>query len=1180
MKKLLVYILFFGIGCNLYAQNPGNIGTTALTAWFKPDGLAIGNVTNWTTTFPTGAAAVTVSDAVTPYPQATRTPAGNLSNYNTTVYFNNNNSSPNRRLVNTATSGLLDNRNVGDQGTLFMAYYLPATTQNDHFITYNDGLDAIQLRNLGANGRLAIGKGPISVNACRNWPEPLKPCVISYKGNRGGFGTMSFYNQSYLWTTSSASGSSGSDGLYIGCKPNGGTGFQGNSGLNGYIHEIIFYDDDLTAAEILKVNSYLSIKYGATHLNTGGGTQGDYVSTTGVTVWDASLTSGYHNDVIGIGRDDTQGLLQKQSHSFDDITRVYVDDLKTYNAANTGTFSSNVSYVMVGSNNGSMCSSAAANAEVPAGSGITERLTREWKVTKTNMSDSISFDFKTANCPSFSNANCLSLLVDDNGNFSNATVHTSGNGLTFSNVNGVITVSGISNLQLPNNTTNYITIGLGAPTIDLGADTVICPGDTIVLDATTTNGAYVWQDNSTNPIFNATVPNQYWVEISASGCITSDTINITVGPIPNIDLGADTAICAGDTLSLDANYPGSTFVWQDGSTNAQLDVFANGLYWVEVTNGCGNFRDSLQLTITNYPVVDLGSDSILCNGDSLVLDATFPNATYSWQDNAMDSSYLVTTSNTYWVDVTVNNCTTRDSLLATFNPVPAVNLGNDTAICTGDTIVLNPLNPTSNFLWQDGTVDSIYNAFTAGQYWVNVTALNCEASDTINVSITQYPVVNLGPDVVACDGDIFYLDAYAIGGVYLWNDGSNSNNLTVTQSDTYWVDVSVNNCHSYDTVEYLFNSIPVIDLGADTIVCYPDTLLLNASYPGATYQWQDNSADSIFEVVAQGSYRVEVTSLNCSYTDSIFITIQQKPFANLGNDTIICPNTSFTKGTPVAGATFLWQDGNVNFFYDINQPGLYWVEVTKGNCINSDTVFVDSVFPPVVYLGEDTLLCVGDSIVLSAINANSVYEWSTGSTDSIETIGLPGDYWLDVTNVCGTVRDEITLEYTTLPDINLGPDSILCLGDQTTLDAYWFNATTYLWQDGWDLPEYLVYDDGDYLVQVTNLCGSIEDTINLEFRHCDCDLFIPNAFTPNDDGLDDEFGPVSYCELKAFQFTIYDRWGKEVFFTDEPELKWDGKLYGESLHTGVYSYILKYNFKKRGSKTDYQVINGVVTLIR
>lgn len=1181
IKKILICLGVCGISILGMAQNPGNVGTANITAWFKPDGLTLGNVSTWTTNFPIGANAITLTDGAAPYPQATTTPTGDVSNYNTTVHFTNSNSSPDQRLINSSSFDLLDNISSTSQGTFVCAYYLPVATANDHFVTYNEISDAIQFRNLGATGRIAIGKGSSSVNATRNWSESYKPQVVSYKGNRSGLSTMQMYNQSYLTTASGASGSSGAVGLYFGVKPNGASGYQGNSGLNGFLHEVIFYDRDLTATELLKVHSYLAIKYGVTLINTGGGAQGDYLSTSAQVVWDASINPTYHNDVLGIGRDDDQGLLQKQSHSFDDVTRVYLDSLQAYNAINTGAFGTNGSFAMVGSNNGIMCSTASANNEVPSGSGITTRLEREWKVQNTNLSDSLNFDFETSNCGQFDNANCLRLLVDDDGDFTNAQVYPSGNGLEITNVNGVITVRGVSNSLIPINSIRYLTIGIIEPDVDLGADTIICPGDTIALNVGTPSGIYSWHDNSTDSIFLVTTPGFYWVELDVNGCVGSDSIEIIAGPVPNVDLGIDTSICFGDTLFLDATNPNASYVWQDGSSNATFNAYGSGLYWVEAVNGCGSIRDSLNLTVNVNPVVDLGNDSILCDGDSLVLSDIQLGASYLWQDGSVDSIFTSSSTGTIWLDITINSCTTRDSLDAIFNPVPVVSLGADTAICIGDTIVLDATNVGATYLWQDNSVNASLAIFSANTYWVEVTLANCSTSDTFSLSITPLPIVDLGQDQILCDGDQVYLDAYNVNGTYVWNDGSTDFNLLITQSDTYFVDVTLNSCHNYDTVIYTFNPLPIIDLGPDTLICSPDVITLDATYPSATYLWNDNTTTvATYPTGAAGLYIVTVTENNCSFKDSILISVEPKPLADLGVDTILCSGTSFTKGNLVSGAGYLWQDGSVAAFYQINKSGQFWVEVTKGLCTNSDTLWVDTAIVPSVYLGEDTLLCVGDALEMSSINSNANYAWSTGATDSIIWVSEAGTYWLDVTNICGTVRDEIVLEAVTLPEVDFGPDTSLCMGDVLDLDAYWYNATRYLWLDGSDFSYLTVYEDGDYLVQVTNLCGAIEDTISVAFIQCECDIFIPNAFTPNGDGLDEDFGPFSSCVLKGYNFMVFDRWGMEMFNTLDPTQKWDGTYRREPLAAGVYSYKLRYNFEKRGPKTDYKTVYGTVTLIR
>jgi len=119
--KLLFILLTLLESSLSYTQSPGGVGTANLTAWLKTDNLAVGNVTSWTTTFPTGGSAITLSDLTSPYPIATNTPTGNSSNYNMTIDFTGN--TTNKTLENTNTHNLLDNTSSGDEGTLFVSFY-------------------------------------------------------------------------------------------------------------------------------------------------------------------------------------------------------------------------------------------------------------------------------------------------------------------------------------------------------------------------------------------------------------------------------------------------------------------------------------------------------------------------------------------------------------------------------------------------------------------------------------------------------------------------------------------------------------------------------------------------------------------------------------------------------------------------------------------------------------------------------------------------------------------------------------------------------------------------------------------------------------------------------------------------------------------------------------------------
>ncbi|MEN8957397.1 MAG: PKD domain-containing protein, partial [Flavobacteriales bacterium] len=589
----------------------------------------------------------------------------NSSNYNTTIEFSANSNAAIKALQNTTSLNLLDNATAAGQGTFFGVYYFPTLVRNNnHMMLYNEaGSDAIQFRNLGANGRFAIGRGlGGSNNACRNWTENNIPTIISFKGNRSGVGTMQLNENSLLVTTSSASQSSGQMGLHFGLMPG-----NANSPFNGFLNEFIFYNRDLSALEMSKIHSYLAVKYGITMDATGGGTQGDYIATDGTITWDASITSQYHNDVIGIGRDDDQALLQKQSHSFDDLTRIYLNNLVATNVANTGVFNADTSYVMIGDNGGLLCNTLATGNELPAVPFFNSRIEREWKVTKTNFSQDFNLAITISPCAigvDF-DTTCLALLIDDDGNFTNSTAYNSTSGLSFSLNGNVITVSGISNLHIPDNSTRYLTLASVTFTKELGNDTIKCEGTNITLDAGNSGADYLWNTGDTTQTIQVLNPGNYWVRVSSNGCFDYDTILVTdqalvanFGPI-------DTSGCvplAVNFRDLSVINFGSILNWAwdfgDGNTTLgqnQVHSYAvPGQYSVRlgVSSNLGCIDDTLKTNlITVYPFAEADFDfsPILINTRETV---SFSNSSagavsYIWYFGDGDSSVLSNPTHEY-----------------------------------------------------------------------------------------------------------------------------------------------------------------------------------------------------------------------------------------------------------------------------------------------------------------------------------------------------------------------------------------------------------------------------------------------------------------------------------------------------------------------------------------------------
>lgn len=229
--------------------------------------------------------------------------------------------------------------------------------------------------------------------------------------------------------------------------------------FSGRIGEIVVYSSPHgnMSNERYRIETYLGVKYSITLAH-------NYLNSVNGLIWDIGLNPAYNNGVIGIGRDDLQALSQKQSHTIDDSTRIYISSLSNRNDLNTGTINNDKSFVITGHNDGAMCATLASNAEMPAACPLFSKLEREWKVTKSNFSQTFNMDFTLGTCAILGSVNPgnLRLLVDDDGDFSNGGTtcyyNGDGTGIIISYVNPVITVSNIGNTHIVNNSTAYITL--------------------------------------------------------------------------------------------------------------------------------------------------------------------------------------------------------------------------------------------------------------------------------------------------------------------------------------------------------------------------------------------------------------------------------------------------------------------------------------------------------------------------------------------------------------------------------------------------------------------------------------------------------------------------------------------------------------------------------------------------
>lgn len=434
------------------------------------------------------------------------------------------------------------------------------------------------------------------------------------------------------------------------------------------------------------------------------------------------------------------------------------------------------------------------------------------------------------------------------------------------------------------------------------------------------------------------------------------------------------------------------------------------------------------------------------------------------------------------------------TLVVSCNPNSPINLGANTSICTNDTLVLNP-NATiagGTYLWNTADTTATKTITIPGTYSVRYTLPSgCVYNDTIIVTTTTPPVINLGIDTAICSGDTLTLDAGNTGLSFLWNNADTTQTIHVTSTGTYHVTVTNGNCFNTDTINVVVNQTPILNLGNDTSICSAANFMLDAGNPGVSYLWNTNDTTQTIPVTATGVYSVTATNGNCMATDTVSITMIQSPTVNIGNDTILCNDARLYIDVAQRNVTYLWQNNSRNSNYTVTTPGTYWVELNNNGCKASDTIIVGYSNSPIVDLGADTFTCLGNAITLNAGNTGLAYLWNNNATNQSITVTSSGTYSVAVTNQNGCVgTDSINVNFNNGPyatGINVAP---------MTNGQYMFsvNAGSYINTYKWSFGDgdsatvgtipHQFRANGTYIVSVTisNECGdtTLYTTVNVE----------------------------------------------------------------------------------------------------
>lgn len=460
-----------------------------------------------------------------------------------------------------------------------------------------------------------------------------------------------------------------------------------------------------------------------------------------------------------------------------------------------------------------------------------------------------------------------------------------------------------------------------------------------------------------------------------------------------------------------------------------------------------------------------------------------------------------------------------DSIIVNVENTPVLDLGIDKDLCVGNTLPLNAGKGYKSYIWQDGSIDTLFTVVKPGTYFVKVTDYCSNAlTDTVVITIAPPIAFKALLDRVKCNSDTVQFIADTGFVKYSWSpsyniSSPNASSVVVNPlKDTiYYLRAEKSNgCYINDTVSVKVFYSPAINLGNDTSFCQGSFIILDAGNTFSKYAWNNGNTSQQIIANVPGNYSVKATTSDgCSSFDTITVNnVYNNPIVNLPNIDEICDNSKLILDAGSFSA-YKWQDNSTSRYFSISTIGKYFVQVVDTNkCSGSDTVIIKKLLAsPNNFLPKDSTICSYDFINIIPLSNFNSYLWNTNAVTSTIRVGNPGNYWLKVIDKNG------------------------CVGN---------------------------------------------DTIKIITKECRVGIYIPSAFTPNHDGKNDIFKPIAFGPISDYLFTIYNRFGEIVFSSVDVNRGWDGKF--KSIMQDNNTFVWTCIYRLNGGELTMQ--KGTVTLIK
>lgn len=744
--------------------------------------------------------------------------------------------------------------------------------------------------------------------------------------------------------------------------------------------------------------------------------------------------------------------------------------------------------------------------------------------------------------------------------------------------------------------------------------------------------SYNWGGGINTAVNTVSTPNTYTVTATgANGCTATAASTVTQDiTTPNVSVvNGTTLTCAALTSTLQASSTtaNATFNWGGGVTTASHTISAPGNYAVTVTdpvNSCtATATGSVAQNITAPNLSLANSGTINCVNTTVTITATSttPNVTYDWGGGNTTTTNTVTTAGSYSITVTDpgNSCTATAANTViqdiaappvTIAPLQQLNCINNSVTITASSTVA-----TATYDWGGGTTTATNTVTVAGPYTVTVTnpGNGCTATATANVvQNTTIPTVSIPtPDTITCFMPVVTLTTTtsAVIPAYNWAGTGTAATYQVSVAGTYDLTVTDNDNGCSASATTTVADIPLMNLtethtdvncfgGSDGTI---DVTVTGGQQP-LTYLWSTSAATEDVTGLNAATHTITVTDdIGCTVSLAVQIAQPASMIISETHDNVTCYSynngsidVSVSAGMPPY--SYRWNDNDLNEDRTNLAPGTYSVTVTDDN---SCSVSVDAVItePAAVTIQPaiDLPTCASNgndgsiSVAVAGGTTPYSYSWSNNATTDVNSNLGEGNYSVTVTdaNSC-TLTDSYQLTYEYDFVVDASPTTVIKLGESTTIGYTLTGNTgtiTSLWTPDYALgctdcatvPAAPVYTTL-YTITITNQEGCVStDTVSVIVNQV-YEVFVPNAFTPNGDGVNDEFGiygnlnGVEYMEIKVF-----NRIGEKVFESNNHNFTWDGTYQGQKLQPQVLTWQMKLTWMN-GHRDELR--KGTVTMFK